>query len=64
MDEEIGNKMGMVYQVYFQTERSKTESQVREAVAAGVQYASIPFPTYSLPVYPSSPANRIPGLCF
>lgn len=37
MDEEIGDKMGMVYQVYFQTERSKTESQVREAVAAGVQ---------------------------
>lgn len=37
MDEELGEKMGMVYQVYFQTERRKTEDQVREAVAGGVQ---------------------------
>ena len=37
MNEEIGDKMGMVYQVYFQTERRKTEDAVREAVASGVQ---------------------------
>jgi L-lactate dehydrogenase (cytochrome) len=37
MDEEIGKKMGMVYQVYFQTDRSKTRAQVEEAVAGGVQ---------------------------
>lgn len=37
MDEEIGGKMGMVYQVYFQSDRSKTQSQVEEAVAGGVQ---------------------------
>lgn len=37
MDEEIGDKMGMVYQVYFQTERRKTEELVREAVEGGVQ---------------------------
>jgi hypothetical protein len=39
MDEEIGpdRKMGMVYQVYMQTDRSKTKSQVEEAVEGGVQ---------------------------
>lgn len=37
MDEEIGGKMGMVYQVYFQSERGKTEERVREAVEGGVQ---------------------------
>lgn len=37
MDEEGERPMGMVYQVYFQKDRSKTEAQVREAVAGGVQ---------------------------
>lgn len=40
MDEELesqGRKMGMVYQVYMQTDRSKTKAQVEEAVAGGVQ---------------------------
>jgi hypothetical protein len=43
MDEELestlggGKKMGMVYQVYMQTDRSKTKSQVEEAVEGGVQ---------------------------
>jgi L-lactate dehydrogenase (cytochrome) len=37
VDEESGRKMGMVYQVYFQRDRSKTEAQVREAVEGGVQ---------------------------
>ncbi|WWD22204.1 hypothetical protein CI109_106695 [Kwoniella shandongensis] len=35
VEEEIGERMGMVYQVYYQEERSKTEDQVREAVAGG-----------------------------
>ncbi|KAL7419471.1 hypothetical protein Q5752_006309 [Cryptotrichosporon argae] len=37
MDDEIGQPMGMVYQVYFENDRSKTEARVREAVAGGVQ---------------------------
>ncbi|ORY26687.1 FMN-dependent dehydrogenase-domain-containing protein [Naematelia encephala] len=40
MDKELekdGTKMGMVYQVYVQTDREKTEAQVREAVSRGVQ---------------------------
>lgn len=37
VDGESGRKMGMVYQVYFQRDRSKTEAQVREAVEGGVQ---------------------------
>lgn len=37
VNEESGRKMGMVYQVYFQRDRSKTEAQVREAVEGGVQ---------------------------
>ncbi|RSH90017.1 Cytochrome b2, mitochondrial precursor [Saitozyma podzolica] len=36
MDEASGRKMGMVYQVYFQRDRSKTEAQVRQAVEGGV----------------------------
>jgi L-lactate dehydrogenase (cytochrome) len=45
MDEEIeegkwgrglGDKMGMVYQVYVQAEREKTAKLVREAVDGGV----------------------------
>jgi hypothetical protein len=37
MDEASGRKMGMVYQVYFQRDRSKTEAQVRQAVEGGVE---------------------------
>jgi L-lactate dehydrogenase (cytochrome) len=36
MDKEVG-EMGMVYQVYLQSDRSKTEELVREAVEGGVQ---------------------------
>jgi len=51
MDEELesqGRKMGMVYQVYMQTDRSKTKAQVEEAVAGGVQYVHL-FPHLLLP---------------
>ena len=37
MDEELGGKMGMVYQIYVQTDRGRTEEIVKEAVAGGVQ---------------------------
>nr|XP_019044438.1 hypothetical protein I302_06349 [Kwoniella bestiolae CBS 10118]OCF23368.1 hypothetical protein I302_06349 [Kwoniella bestiolae CBS 10118] len=37
MDEAIGEKMGIVYQVYLQKDRSKHEAQVREAVERGCQ---------------------------
>ncbi|WRT67533.1 uncharacterized protein IL334_004505 [Kwoniella shivajii] len=37
MDEAIGEKMGLVYQVYLQKDRSKHEAQVREAVERGCQ---------------------------
>jgi len=36
MDEELGGKMGMIYQVYVQTDRGRTEEIVKEAVAGGV----------------------------
>jgi hypothetical protein len=51
MDEELesqGRKMGMVYQVYMQTDRSKTKAQVEEAVAGGVQYVFL----FSLLLFP------------
>ena len=37
MDEELEGKMGMVYQIYVQTDRGRTEEIVKEAVAGGVQ---------------------------
>jgi len=37
MDTELENPMGMVYQVYIQTDREKTEELVREAVGGGVK---------------------------
>ena len=40
MDDELGGKMGMVYQVYVQTDRGRTEEIVKEAVAGGVQYVN------------------------
>jgi L-lactate dehydrogenase (cytochrome) len=41
MDEASGRKMGMVYQVYFQRDRSKTEAQVRQAVEGGVKWVTV-----------------------
>lgn len=37
MDEQEGNQMGMVYQVYVRADRDKTASLVREAIDGGCQ---------------------------
>jgi L-lactate dehydrogenase (cytochrome) len=37
MNQEINGSMGMVYQVYLEYDRSRTEERVREAVDGGVQ---------------------------
>lgn len=37
MDQQLGRKMGMVYQVYLRRDRSKSEALVREAVEGGCQ---------------------------
>ena len=37
MEEQTGRKMGMVYQVYLQEDRSKSDELVREAVEGGCQ---------------------------
>jgi hypothetical protein len=46
MDEASGGKMGMVYQVYFQRDRSKTEAQVRQAVEGGVKCVAVAVTPY------------------
>lgn len=37
MNEEMNSSMGMVYQVYLEYDRSRTEERVREAVEGGVK---------------------------
>jgi L-lactate dehydrogenase (cytochrome) len=37
LDEELGGRMNMGYQVYIQSERSRSEAQVKEAVEGGVK---------------------------
>lgn len=37
LDEELGGRMNMGYQVYIQSERARSEAQVKEAVAGGVK---------------------------
>jgi L-lactate dehydrogenase (cytochrome) len=37
LDDELGGRMNMGYQVYIQSEREKSEAQVREAVEGGVK---------------------------
>jgi L-lactate dehydrogenase (cytochrome) len=37
LDEEMGEKMGMVYQVYVRPDRVKTAAMVREAIDGGCQ---------------------------
>lgn len=38
VEEEVGEKMGMVYQVYVRADREKTKSLVQQAIDAGCQY--------------------------
>lgn len=37
LDEELGGRMNMGYQVYIQSERERSEAQVKEAVEGGVK---------------------------
>lgn len=37
LDEELGGRMNMGYQVYIQSERARSEAQVKEAVEGGVK---------------------------
>jgi hypothetical protein len=47
MNEEMNGNMGMVYQVYLEYDRSRTEERVREAVEGGVQSVFIYSPHVS-----------------
>lgn len=37
VEEEFGDKMGMVYQVYVRADREKTRSNVEQAIESGCQ---------------------------
>jgi L-lactate dehydrogenase (cytochrome) len=37
VEEEFGDKMGMVYQVYIRADREKTRSNIEQAIDSGCQ---------------------------